>query len=41
MTGASAGRSGLWQQDIVHVDMAGMSWPQFMACSAAAGECFA
>jgi len=36
--GVTTGRSGCWQQDMLQEAMAGMSWPQSMACSVAAGE---
>ena len=29
----TAGRSGFWQQDMLHGDMPGISWPQSMAFS--------
>jgi len=38
-TGAIAGRSGLWQQDMEQEAMPGASWPQSMAFSEAACEC--
>ncbi|HXY24977.1 MAG TPA: hypothetical protein VEI73_10025 [Candidatus Acidoferrum sp.] len=40
MTGVSAGRSGLWQQDIEQDVIPGISWPQSMACSGVAVECW-
>jgi len=36
---ATAGRSGLWQQDMLHWAMPGISWPQSMACPEVAGVC--
>jgi len=39
MTGASAGRSGLWQHDMLHCVMVSMLRPQSMACSGPEGIC--
>src|SRR5690349_888667 len=33
MAGATAGRSGLLQQDMLHWAVPGISWPQSIACS--------
>jgi hypothetical protein len=37
MAGATAGRSGLWQQDMLHCAIVAISCPQSMACSGWAG----
>jgi len=39
MAGATAGRSGFSQQDMLHRAMPGISWPQFIACPELAGVC--
>jgi len=37
IAGATAGRSGFWQQDMLHCAMPGISWPQSMAWPGLAG----
>lgn len=39
IAGAIAGRSGLWQQDMLHCVRPGISWPQSMECLGLEGIC--